>query len=79
MSGVDTVKFPYDGNYHKKRELHDLHGEIQKGIYYSPFWPVVITGWKGDGTDELSSERCLAAVGKKLKVYFETAKSTKKD
>lgn len=41
------------------------------------FWPLVITGWKGDGSDELSSERCHATVGKKLKVYFETGKSSK--
>lgn len=41
------------------------------------FWPIVVTGWKGDGSDELSSERCHATVGKKLKVYWETAKSNK--
>lgn len=41
------------------------------------FWPLVITGWKGDGTDELSSDRCRQAVGKKLKVYVETSESTK--
>jgi hypothetical protein len=41
------------------------------------FWPLVINGWKGDGTDELSSDRCRQAVGKKIKAYVETAKSTK--
>lgn len=41
------------------------------------FWPLVITGWKGDGNDELSSERCRQTVGKKLKVYVETGKSNK--
>jgi len=41
------------------------------------FWPLVIDGWVGDGTDELSTPRCMATVGKKLKVYFETGLSTK--
>lgn len=43
------------------------------------FWPLVITGWKGDGTDEMSSERAASAVGKKLKVFWQTGKGTKKD
>lgn len=41
------------------------------------FWPLVINGWKGDGTDELSSEKCRAAIGKKMKVYWQTKKSEK--
>lgn len=40
-------------------------------------WPLTITGWKGDGTDELSSDRCRQTVGKKFKVYIETGKSDK--
>ena len=41
------------------------------------FWPIVITGWRGDGSDELSTERCSSAIGKKLKVFFETSRSDK--
>lgn len=41
------------------------------------FWPLVIAGWKGDGTDELDSARCAATVGKKLKVFWQTKKSDK--
>lgn len=41
------------------------------------FWPLVITGWKGDGSDELSSDRCKQTIGKKFKAYVETGKSNK--
>ena len=61
---------------HKGKTGNKLMNEKALG-FGKKLWPLIIPGWDKEKGGELSTDKFRQSVGKKLKVYFETGKSTK--
>jgi len=61
---------------HKGKTGNKLFNEKSLG-FGKKLWALVIPGWDKEKGGELSTDKFRQAVGKKIKVYFETGKSDK--